>query len=82
MQTIDINEYNRLKQQHEAAKQARAQAEGALKPQYARLETEFQCTTLDAARAKLAELKAQQAEALATYQAKFAEYQAQYGDRA
>ena len=58
-ETIDLNEYNKLRQAHERAKTAADQAAGALAQQMRKLETDFGCMTLAEAKTKQAQLQAE-----------------------
>jgi homoserine acetyltransferase len=76
---ISATEYTKLKDAAEKASIAAQRAEGAFEQALKELKKDFEVEDLDAAKAKLVELKQEEADALAKFEAKFEKFKEDYG---
>jgi predicted nucleic acid-binding Zn-ribbon protein len=79
--TIDINEFNHLRQKVQKLQRDADKAEGALNEQLKHLKEEFDCDSIEEAEAYLVELEKKVAAAEKIYRKELKEFRKQWGDK-
>ena len=76
---ISLSEYQKLSAAVEAKQQEAQRAQGAFEQASKQLKTDFDCDTIEAAKALLVTLEAKEQEAADAFNASLAEFKEEYG---
>ena len=78
---IDVEEYQKMKKKADRLKSEVARAEGKIEALVARLQDDFDCTSLDDAKKKLKKLRLDRDKAAKQFETELEAFKAEWGDK-